>query len=255
MRQIEVESYNSEEVYIINRISAPLEKVDLYYVDINICDKRVSMEIDTRASVTIMGLKTWGKINNKKSLEPTKLRLKSYTGNSIHMKRQTKVPVQLDSFQRELPLIVVDGNSPTLLGGNWLQHVKLPWKEIFKVQTVEEPGQDQLKEILAKYEAVFDGKLGQVKGTNATLYVDTEAKHRYFKQRSVPYMLKKEIEDELGRLEKEGTISPVYFSEWATPIVPILKSDQSVHICGDSKVTINPVTKLDNYPIPKTEDL
>ena len=63
-------------------------------------------------------------------------------------------------------------------------------------------------------------------------------------------MLKKKIEDELGRLEKE-----VDFSEWATPIVPILKSDQSVRICGDYKVTINPVTKLDNYPIPKTEDL
>ena len=143
----------------------------------------------------------------------------------------------------------------TLLGRNWLQHVKLTWKEIFKVQTVEELDQDQLKEILAKYEAVFDGKLGQVKGTYATLYVDLEAKLRYFKPRSVPYTLKKKIEDELGRLEKEGTISPVDFSEWVTPIVPILKSDPSVCISGDYKVTINPVTKLDNYPIPKTEDL
>ena len=68
-------------------------------------------------------------------------------------------------------------------------------------------------------------------------------------------MLKKKIEDELGRLEREGTISPVEFSEWATPIVPILKADQSLRICGDYKVTINPVTKLDNYPIPKTKDL
>ena len=183
------------------------------------------MEIDTGASVTIMGLKTWKKINNKKSLEPTKLRLKSYMGNSIHVIGQTKVPVQLDSLWWELPLIVVDGDSPTLRGRNWLQHMKLPWKEIFKVQTVEEPDQDQLKEILAKYEVVFDGKLGQVKGTYATLYVDPEAKPMYFKQRSVPYMLKKKIEDELGRLEKEGTISSVDFSEWATPIVPILKSD------------------------------
>ena len=51
------DSDNSEEVYIINRISMPLEKVDPNYVDINICDKRVSMEIDTGASMTIMGLK------------------------------------------------------------------------------------------------------------------------------------------------------------------------------------------------------
>ena len=104
VRQIEVESAdldNFEEVYIINRISAPLEKVDPYYVDINICDKRISMEIDTGASVTIMGLKTWKKINNKKSLGPTKLHLKSYMGNSIHVIGQTKVPVQLDCLRWE----------------------------------------------------------------------------------------------------------------------------------------------------------
>ena len=93
------------------------------------------MEIDTGASVTIMGLKTWKKLNNNKSLEPTKLRLKSYMGNSIHVIGQTKVPVQLDSLWWELPLIVVDGDSPTLLGRNWLQHMKLPGKEIFKVLT------------------------------------------------------------------------------------------------------------------------
>ena len=68
-------------------------------------------------------------------------------------------------------------------------------------------------------------------------------------------MLKKKIEVEFGRLEREGTISPVEFSEWATAIVPILKADQSVRICVDYKVTINPVTKLDNYPIPKTKDV
>ena len=36
----------------------------------------------------------------------------------------------------------------------------------------------------------------------------------------------------------------------------VLKSDKSsVRICGDFKVTVNPVVKLDKYPIPKIEDL
>ena len=106
--------------------------------------------------------------------------------------------------------------------------------------------QNKLKEILAKHEAVFDGKLGKVEGTYVTLCVETEAKPKYFKPMSVPYMLKKKIGDKLGRQEREGTISPVEFSQWATAIVPILKADQSVRICVDYKVTINPVTKLDN---------
>jgi len=35
----------------------------------------------------------------------------------------------------------------------------------------------------------------------------------------------------------------------------VVKQDRSVRICGDYKCTINQVSKLHNYPIPKTEDL
>ena len=40
----------------------------------------------------------------------------------------------------------------------------------------------------------------------------------------------------------------------ATPIVPIVKEDGTLRICGDYKQTINQLAKLDNYPIPKIED-
>ena len=55
---------------------------------------------------------------------------------------------------------------------------------------------------------------------------------------------------------EEGTWEPVEHLEWASPIVAVLKQDkQSVRICGNSKQTVNPVSKLDKYPIPKVEDL
>ncbi|CAC5420629.1 unnamed protein product [Mytilus coruscus] len=60
---------------------------------------------------------------------------------------------------------------------------------------------------------------------------------------------------ELERLEKEGQIQQVEFSDWAAPIVPVVKENGSIRICGDYKVTVNAVSKLDNYQIPKTEDL
>ena len=57
-------------------------------------------------------------------------------------------------------------------------------------------------------------------------------------------------------MEAEGIIEPLQFSEWASPIVPVVKSDKkSVRICGDFSLTVNRVSKLDKYPIPKIEDL
>ena len=46
-------------------------------------------------------------------------------------------------------------------------------------------------------------------------------------------------------------INPVEISEWAAPIVPVMKKDGSIRICGDYKVTVNTLhggekfTKLD----------
>ena len=63
------------------------------------------------------------------------------------------------------------------------------------------------------------------------------------------------MEKELERLQALGVIQPVRFSDWAAPIVPILKKDGRVRICGDYKVTINKAAKLDKYPIPRIEEL
>lgn len=85
--------------------------------------------------------------------------------------------------------------------------------------------------------------------------MDPEAQPNYLKARSDPYSLKKSVEFELEKLQREGIISPVEFSEWAAPIVPVAKPSGAVTICGGYKLTVNQVSKLDNYPIPKTEDL
>ena len=49
--------------------------------------------------------------------------------------------------------------------------------------------------------------------------------------------------------------SPVNFSEWAAPVVPVVKRDGSVRVCGDYKLTVNRAAKVDSYPLPRLEDI
>ena len=71
----------------------------------------------------------------------------------------------------------------------------------------------------------------------------------------MPYALRSKVEAELDRLEKEGVIEPVQFSDWAAPIVPVVKKDGSIRICGDYKLTVNRAAKMDTYPLPRIDDL
>ena len=50
-------------------------------------------------------------------------------------------------------------------------------------------------------------------------------------------------------------LEEVSYSDWATPVVPVPKPDGSVRLCGDFKITVNPALQVDQYPMPKPEDL
>ena len=67
--------------------------------------------------------------------------------------------------------------------------------------------------------------------------------------------MRDKVNEELQRLEQAGIIEPVEFSEWAALIVPVLKRDGTIRICGDYKLTINHAAKPERYPLPKIEDL
>ena len=142
---------------------------------------------------------------------------------------------------------MVKGTGPTLLGRNWLKNIRLNWHQINVVKSGP---------IQNSHSAVFQSGLGALRGYQAAIEVDETAAPRFSKARSVPYAYRDMVEKELDRLVQEGTVEPVEFSEWASPIVPVLKKDKlSVRICGDFKQTVNPVARLDRYPIPKVEDL
>ena len=67
--------------------------------------------------------------------------------------------------------------------------------------------------------------------------------------------MKEKVEEDLNRLEKLGVLSKVETSEWATPTVPMRKPNGLVRLCGDYKATIIPYLKVNQYPLPRPEEL
>ena len=99
--------------------------------------------------------------------------------------------------------------------------------------------------MLDAYGEVFEDNLGTIYGVSAKIHVDESTTVPTFhKARLVPYALREKVEKELDRLQQQGIIEPVQFSDWAAPVV---KTDGSVRICGDYKVTVNQAAKTDKY--------
>ena len=85
--------------------------------------------------------------------------------------------------------------------------------------------------------------------------MEPQVKPKFFKARPLPFSLKDKVEEELQRLESLGIITPVKHSKWAAPVVPVLKQNGTIRLCGDYRITVNQASKVDTYPLPKVEDL
>ncbi|XP_014673257.1 PREDICTED: uncharacterized protein K02A2.6-like [Priapulus caudatus] len=67
-----------------------------------------------------------------------------------------------------------------------------------------------------------------MKNVIASIHVKSEATPVFCKARTVPYLMKPKIDQELDRLIEANIIQPVVSAEWAAPIVPILKPDNTI---------------------------
>ena len=247
------ENADQDDVYAMYHLSSDRKKS--FQVDLELCGRKNTMEIDTGASKTILNEATYERLRDALGpLQTSKAVLTTYTGEKIPVLGAVMVPVKYEDQHKNLNALIVKGDGPNLLGRDWLEKIRLHWNTIFHVASEINPP-SAVQNVLSKYPDVFMEGLGTLKGVKAKIYVDQDAEPKYIKARSVPYALKTNVELELERLEREGIISPVEFSEWAAPIVPVAKPNGTVRICGDYKLTVNQVSKLDNYPIPKTEDL
>lgn len=70
-------------------------------------------------------------------------------------------------------------------------------------------------------------------GAPINIEINADSKPIFLKSRAVPYAFRDKVDEELRRLETVGVLEVVQHSDWATPIVLVLKKDGHVRLCGD----------------------
>ncbi|BHF71327.1 hypothetical protein SprV_0401438300 [Sparganum proliferum] len=220
-----------------------------YTITLPVDHHPVKFEIDTGSAVTLINEASLQKLP---SLLPASSTFRSYTGQNVEVRGVFTAEVEHDGELPYLPVHVVRGSQqPNLLGRNWIKCVPSVLSYVHRIGA-----NPALDSILVNHKDLFrDDSATHYRGPPIKFQFQSDFRPRFFKARTVPYAVAPKVEEELDRLQKADIIEPVQYSEWAAPIVPVLKSDGSVRICGDYKLTINSATKLNPYPLPRIEDL
>ncbi|XP_032067723.1 uncharacterized protein K02A2.6-like [Thamnophis elegans] len=214
--------------------------------------KPCEMELDTGSATSIV---SWSTIKSllpqlsKRQLQDCNLTLRDYQGNLIPVIGTRKVRVQFKGFDGRLPLIIVEGRLPSLLGLDWFQSLGL------QISGIHHLSESALDCLVAEFPAVFDGSLGKYTGTPVSFNLDPSVQPVRMKPRRVPIALKPKVDAELDKLVAQGILEPVDHARWETPIVLPIKPDGSVRICADYRCSINRALPSNAYPVPVVQHL
>jgi transposase InsO family protein len=187
--------------------------------------------------------------------------LKSYGGVIIPLVGEVKVKVRFQTVETTLTLIVVRDDGPALLGRDWIYSLDAPFflslrqlsdSAILQIADITDK---EIAKLLDRFDSLFQPGLGTLNDVKVSIQVDPSIPPKFCKARPVPFALKSKVDLELDYMIKEGIITSVRYSKWAAPIVPVLKPNGRIRICGDYKVTANKAILCDTYPLPKIKEL
>ncbi len=165
------ESKEDFENYIL-AVKSPKKPLPPLKVRMVLDDCSLPMEIDTGASRSIISEPQFKKLWRNKILEPSTIKLKTYSQEPLPVVGSVDVRVEYGEQSAILPLLVVKGEGPTLFGRDWMSVIQLDWGKIHYMPSTG------LQDLLGRYEEVFRDGLGTFRGRKARIEVDHTEKPR-----------------------------------------------------------------------------
>lgn len=209
---------------------------------------RLNFEIDTGSAVTVISEEIFNKYFSTLKLNPSKLVLQSYNNSIIHTLGYVSLSFSYNNQSRNLDVYVVRDGGPPLLGRDFLLKFKL---QISPLNLCS----DVLDQFAQRYPNLFSDKLGCFNGGTVNLDLKPDSKPIFRKARPLPFAIREKVEQEIDRLVELGILVPVQYSDYASPIVPVIREDKKLRLCVDYSTTINKQLFIDKYPLPRVDEL
>lgn len=247
--------------------SVNVSNVPPHYIKLSVENKKLDFQLDTGSDVTVITLKDKNNYFGSNNIQKCNVKFRNFDQSiSEPVGILKNLEVKYNGKIKTLNAFVSHDSVPRILGRDWLKELDLwpPTLNFRNTNVISQTSERQMyvsnvseaeRAVKEKFAKVFTPGWGDFKGEAIKLKLKPDAKPKCLPVRRTPLALKDKVKLEISRLLENGRITPVEHNQWGTPVVPILKPDGSVRLCGDYKLTLNPHLEVDHFPLPHIEDI
>lgn len=208
-------------------------------------------QVDSGACRTIIGSTTFEALAVRPSLRPADIELHRFEDpKPIVFRGVFDAEVHFRDRRLTLPVLVSNGNGPSLLGRDWFAPMGLGVSGVNSVSDFND-----IYSMVKEYPTVSSPHHGCFTGPPVHIAVPADAQPRYQACRRVPFPLMTKMEEAIDKQVAQGVWVPYQDYRWASAIVPVAKKNGSLRLCADYKGTVNPFLSPDTYRTPTVDEV
>jgi hypothetical protein len=226
-------------------------------------NKYVNMEVDSGAASSIIGIDTYNKLwPEGLQLYDIDRNLHTWSKELLQVKGCATVKVELNGKIHKLPLIIMFKAGPCFLGRNWFTALQINIVQENKEMcgnisstVCNNKATHAIPREIHDFNDVFSPGLGRYTGPPVSIELKEGTNPVFRPARQVPYARQKKAEETIEGHIKDGYMSPTKFSEFGTPVLFVTCSDGTLRMVGDYSGTVNPLCKVDIFPMPTVDSV
>ena len=216
------------------------------YVDMKVNGRNITCLLDTIDETT------WKKIG-KPELRNTGKIARGILGSKL----------KFDGKMHKTKISVIAGGNANLFGIDFIVLFDLwekPINAFCRKLNASSMGKSKQTEnfvnkLKSEFNKVFAGELGCCMKTEVRFKLKDNVKRMFKPKRKVPFSSLETIDKALQRLEENGVIKKVDYSEWASSTVYVKKKNNKIRVCADFSAGLNECLWDHTYPLPTSEKI